>query len=218
MKNYYNIVEVLVAVVCVDEGNLKVLLRKKQTEPYKGYWIMPSNFLTVSETLEDCVNKIIENSTGVKKMFFKQSNVLSNLDRDSNNRILAIPYLAITTKENILFHAKTTDYSLFDIKSLPKLGYDHNLILDGICKEIIELVKSKENNIIYNLFSSDFTLPELQRFFENILNKKIDRRNFRKKLIVKKMIEDTGYKNDSGMGRPSELYRFTKKEVKESAK
>ena len=179
---------------------------------------MPSDFLLISQTLEETVNKIIENAIGLKKMFFKQCDVLSNLNRDSSNRILALPYLAITTKENVLYHIKSTDYSWFELEALPKLGYDHNLILELVYKEIINSIKKKDNEIIYKFFSSDFTLPELQSFFENVLNEKIDRRNFRKKLIKKETIENTGYKNIGGSGRPGELYRFTKKEVKENVK
>jgi len=208
MKSYYNVVELLVAIICVDNGTVKVLLRKKQTEPYKGYWIMPSDFLMNNETLEESVKNIIERVTGLKNVFFSQCDVLSDLNRDNDNRILAFPFLAITTKENVSFKINDSNYCWFSFNDLPKLGYDHNKILKNIYNDIFKNVVNKNFDFVCRLFPSDFTLPELQVFFENILNTKIDRRNFRKKVILKGIIKDTGYKNNEGTGRPGVLYRF----------
>ena len=58
------------------------------------------------------------------------------------------------------------------------------------------------------LLPSDFTLPELQKVYEQILNKPLDRRNFRKKFVNLGLIEDTNQKTDSRNGRPAKLYRF----------
>ena len=70
------------------------------------------------------------------------------------------------------------------------------------------------SNILKILFPSDFTLPELQRLYEQILGKKLDRRNFRKKFINLGLIEDTGDKNEGAAGRPAKLYRL-KEQIEE---
>ena len=86
------------------------------------------------------------------------------------------------------------------------MAYDHADILH----ENIEFLRKKivSSNVLKSLFPSDFTLPELQHAYEQILNKKFDRRNFRKKFINLGLIEDTGDKNVGGNGRPAKLYSF----------
>ena len=79
---------------------------------------------------------------------------------------------------------------------------------------MILYVKIVNTNILKSLFPSDFTLPELQNVYESILNRTLDRRNFRKKFINLGLIEDTGYKNEGYNGRPAKLYRF-KENIKE---
>ena len=92
------------------------------------------------------------------------------------------------------------------------MAYDHKEILENA----IEKLKTKltNTNVLKNLFPSDFTLPELQNVYEKIMNIKLDRRNFRKKFINLGLIEDTGYKNEGGSGRPAKLYKF-KENIKE---
>lgn len=213
MKSYYNIIETLVGILCVDKGVLKVLLKKKQNTPYKGYWILPGGFLTNSETLEENVANIIETSTNIKNIPFEQCHLFSHLNRDSEDRILAATFLAFTTKEVANIKISNAEYAWFDLNKLPKLGYDHNIILQRI-SEVVELrVKNNTYGTTYKLFPNDFTIPELQSFFENLLHKKLDRRNFRKKLILQDIIEDTGFKSSGSAGRPGKLYKFKQKGV-----
>lgn len=211
MKSYYNIIETLVGILCVDKGVLKVLLKKKQNTPYKGYWILPGGFLTNEETLEENVTKVIETSTNIKGIPFEQCHLFSHLNRDSEDRILASTFLAFTTKELAVTKISNIEYGWFDLNKLPKLGYDHNIILQKISDVVRANVKNNTNGTIYKLFPNDFTIPELQVFFEYLLNKKLDRRNFRKKLILQDIIEDTGFKTLGSAGRPGKLYRFKQK-------
>ena len=98
------------------------------------------------------------------------------------------------------------------IDDIPKTGFDHDIIIDYMVK----FVKKKLVNTITLrvLFPSDFTLPELQKVYEQILGYKLDRRNFRKKFMMMDLIEDTGYKNEGFNGRPAKLYSF-KDNIKE---
>jgi len=124
---------------------------------------------------------------------------------------LASTFLAFTTKELAVTKISNVEYGWFDLNKLPKLGYDHNIILQKISDVVRANVKNNTNGTIYKLFPNDFTIPELQVFFEYLLNKKLDRRNFRKKLILQDIIEDTGFKTLGSAGRPGKLYRFKQK-------
>ena len=213
MKNYYNIIETLVGILCVDKGKLKVLLKIKQTDPYKGYWILPGGILENNETLQTNVTNVIFNSTHIKNMYFKECHVFSDLNRDPDDRILAASFIALTTKEIVAMNEVSGESELkwFELNALPKMGYDHNAILNKINSEVRNSILSNHSDVILKLFPNDFTIPELQKCYENVLGKQLDRRNFRKKLILQDIIVDTGFKTSGGAGRPGTLYRFNSK-------
>ena len=93
-----------------------------------------------------------------------------------------------------------------DINSIPKMGYDH----DKIVEKLINYLKKRiiDSNILKILFPSDFTIPELQKVYEQLLDIQIDRRNFRKRILNSGYIVSTGDVNEGNMGRPAKLYRF----------
>lgn len=209
MKNYYNIIETLVGILCADDGKVKILLKKKHTEPYKGHWILPGGILENSETLEQNVSKVIFSSTGIRNMEAVQCHTFSTLNRDPDERIIASCFISFTTKEMSELYFTDGEYSWFDLKKLPKLGYDHNEILRVVYKKVRRSII--KGDMVYKFFPSDFTIPELQKFFEGVLEKSLDRRNFRKKLIMQDVIEETGFKTMGSTGRPGNLYRFKEK-------
>lgn len=209
------ILENIISIFTVEKGNLKILLQRKTTEPYKGYWQLPGEFLKNTLTLEENVEQILNKTIGTSNIYKEQNYTFSNINRYPNERIIATSYIALTDSKTIEIkkdETETEDTNWFNIKELPKLAFDH--------KEIIEValinLKTKLNNIniLKQLFPSDFTLPELQNIFESITNTKLDRRNFRKKFINLDLIEETGYNNIGGSGRPAKLYRF-KENIKE---
>ena len=207
-KRYINQIEVLTNVFTIDKNNLKVYLVKRTEEPYKGYWMLPSNLLMTTETIEECANATIEEFIGISDIYFKQCNIFSKVDRLPNDRILGNSVIGLIDGESLLMHKKTTPYEgvWFDIDEIPKMIFDHGLILE----DAINYLKSHLTNpeLLKILFPSDFTLSELQTIYEQILNKKLDRRNFRKKILNLDIIKETGDKTSNKMGRPAKLYRF----------
>ena len=207
-------IETVITVFTVEKGNLKILLERKQNEPYKGYWILPGDKLK-EETLEQNIKNVLEKTIGTSNIYIDQHHTYSEINRIPNERTLATSFIGLIDsktleikKENI----KETELNWFNIDEVPKMAYDHKEILE----KAQELLKTKiiNTNILKNLFPSDFTLPELQNIYEKIMNVQLDRRNFRKKFITLGLIEDTGYKSEGGSGRPAKLYRF-KENIKE---
>lgn len=207
--HYINQVEVIINIFTVINGKIKILLFRRNEDPFKGYWMLPSNLLMTTETIEECANDTIYEFSGYKNLYLFQSNVNSKIDRLPNDRILANSLIGILDNERVNFkREKRNIYSdWFDIDSIPKTVYDHNEIIDSAIKHLKE--KIKKNELIDIFYPSDFTLPELQSIYEQTFDKKLDRRNFRKKMINLKIVEDTGDKNTGGNGRPPKLYRFT---------
>lgn len=208
-RNYNQLLETLIGVFTIDKGKIKILLMHKKSEPYKGYWILPGSMVSNTETLEDNVTSVVYDKLGLPSLYIEQCYTFSNLDRDPDDRVIATTYMGLI--DNITLYLKKQDregieLEWFDINSIPKTGYDH----DKVIEKLVEHFKHKivSSNILKILFPSDFTLPELQRVYEQILNITLDRRNFRKKLINLGYIEDTGDINEGYTGRPAKLYRF----------
>lgn len=214
-QRYYNIIESLVSIFTIDGGIIKVLLLRKKSEPYKGYWILPGGIVANDETIEENLLDAIDSKLGLKEVYLEQCYICSDVDRDATERIIAISYVGLIDNVSATIKREKKEKietSWFNINDIPKMAYDHASILN----ENIKFLRKKivNSNVLKSLFPSDFTLPELQHVYEQILNKKFDRRNFRKKFINLGLIEDTGDKNVGGSGRPAKLYRF-KEEIEE---
>ncbi len=217
MDNYsnesHNMIETLVSIFTVEKGEVKILLFRKKDEPYKGYWTLPGNIVKSDETLEENINNFLFNVCGLDNIYLEQSKVFSKPERLIDKRVVAVSFIglidvtSIQLKEDI---SPDIESDWFSVSSIPKMAYDHEEI-------IVENLNQLRNTIVNSdilkiLFPSDFTLPELQSVYEQILDKELDRRNFRKKFINFDLIEDTGYKNEGYNGRPAKLYRFKEKE------
>ena len=207
--HYINQIEVIINIFTVIDGKIKILLFRRDEEPFKGYWMLPSNLLMTTETIEDCANDTIYEFSGYKNLVLFSSNVESKIDRLPNDRIVANSLIAVLDNERVNFKREKRKITneWFDIDSIPKTIFDHNEIIQKAIKNLKN--KIKRNEIVDIFFPSDFTLPELQSIYEQAFDKKLDRRNFRKKMINLHLVEDTGYKNTGGNGRPPKLYRFT---------
>ena len=210
MQNY---IETPLIILSADEGKLKIYLEKKQDEPYKGYWILPSKILDDQTTLEQNAQIVYQNMTNLDKGVIFQTRAFSDLNRHQV-RTIAISFTAITEKTLTDMKKGINDKSWFQIDELPKLGFDHEYIINEVIKEIRKKITTNYDDMLLKFFPSDFTLPELQSFYEYVLNKPIDRRNFHKKFVGQDLVIDTGFKTSKGSGRPGALYRFNEEKMK----
>ena len=204
-KSYYNVIEVLVNICAASDGKLKIFLRHKQNDPYRGYWLLPGSILSTDQTLEESADNTIVTATNFPSIFLIEGKTFSDLDRDPLERIIACTFIGITVKSL----TNNPEMKWFDINELPKMAYDHEAIAKENIEELKRQILINHNNILLKLFPNDFTLSELQHFFEYIMGRELDRRNFRKKLIDSKIVIETGEKINTA-GRPSKLYIFNK--------
>jgi len=216
MNQNLALLESIISVFSIINGEVKLLLVKKKTEPYRGYWMLPGEDINFDETAEDAAYRVINERLNFKLANLEQYYSFTKPDRYTEERIIAIGLIALIdgVSANIIKEENegNVDMDWFNINNIPKLAFDH----DEITKVAIHTLRNRivNTNALKYLFPSDFTLPELQKAYEQILNRPLDRRNFRKKFINLDLIEDTGYKNEGFNGRPAKLYRF-KEELKE---
>ncbi len=193
------------------ENSLNVLLLNRKEEPFKNKWTLPGAFLQMEERFQDTCSRVLKTKLGMTNLFLEQLYSFDELKRDPRGRVISVTYYALInpTKFEIIAGNMANDVKWFPVNEIPRLGFDHNLILD----KAFERLRSK---ILYypvgfELLDDVFTMPELHRLYETILQIRIDRRNFRRKILDSKYLVSTGAKREGLQNRHPDLYRFNKK-------
>lgn len=204
-------IHVITAIFTVEMGITKVLLVKRKNEPYKGDWILTGGALYNNEDLEHGAKREIFEKTGIENIEIEQFKTFGKVDRSPVMRMVAVAYIGVIDLNRVKIIRETTNTSnadWFPIDKIPGLGFDH----EEIVKEALVYLQSKivSTDILKALFPNEFTLPEIQKTYEAILNRNFDRRNFRKKLLRLDLIEDTNKTGKFEGKKPAKLYRFKK--------
>ena len=205
---YMNELEVLINLFTIEKGVLKVLLVRRDIEPYRGYWMLPTGLLLSNETIEECSREVLYEWLGLKDIHLENCGIYSELKRIPVERVIGSSLTGIIDIDsfNIKRKKNIESFAWFSVDETPKVVYDHDQIIMDASKYIRK--RLRQIDFLKHLFPSDFTLPELQMTYEQIIGKSLDRRNFRKKIISLDILEDTKYKNEETNGRPAKLYRF----------
>lgn len=213
LKNplYKNIgIHVTSTIFTVDKGITKVLLIKRNNNPYKDYWALPGGALYNNEKVIDCALRELKEKTGLDNVELSMYNIFDKIDRSPLKRMVAISYIGVVDIEKAQLLNKTKKASVIewvDINLIPTLAYDHNEILLSAIEELKNKIVTTD--ILKSLFPNEFTLPELHNVYSSILKIEIDRRNFRKKMINLNIIEDTNKTIIYKGKKPAKLYKFS---------
>lgn len=204
-------VDVLIFTIVGDE--LKVLLVKRAIEPFKNMWSMPGGFIKNGESLDKAVWRVLTEKTPAKDVYLEQLYTFGDPQRDPRDRVVTVSYFALISAQNLTQPTSrgVSDIAWFPVQKLPDLAFDHQQIIQyGLNR-----LKSKAgySNIVYGLLPNKFRLSALQKIYEIILGKLLDKRNFRKKMLSFGLLEPTGEKELAGAHRPAMLYQFKKREV-----
>jgi 8-oxo-dGTP diphosphatase len=202
-------------VVCfrVIDKVLHVLLGKVvSTHRDQGMWAHIGGLIRPTETADESVVRLLKDKAGVDHVYTEQLYTFSAVDRDPRGRVVSVGYLALANEDPSSPDNASTEITWCPINKVPKLGYDHNEILqvaiDRLC------AKLEYTNIAQHLLPKEFTLSDLQHVYEVVLGSKIDKRNFRKKILATGLIQDTGNVAKRGVMRPAALYTFTSQKQK----
>jgi 8-oxo-dGTP diphosphatase len=209
-KKYKNIgIHALTTIFTIDKGVIKVLLVKRKNEPFKDMWSLVGGAMYNDELIEECAIREIKEKTNIENPEIKRIQVFDDIDRSPLQRMICFSYVCMIDREkaNILKETtKTSDAKWFTLDEIPPLAYDHNKILDFSREKLKKLIIT--SNILKQLYPNGFTIPEIQKVYETVLDKKLDRRNFRKKLLSTKLITDTEEKQTFAGKKPAKLYKF----------
>jgi 8-oxo-dGTP diphosphatase len=197
----------------VNDGRLKVLLVKRAEEPFAGCWSIPGGFLQSGESLEEAAIRVMKAKTGVKEVYLEQLYTFGAPARDPRARVITVTYFALIPWKDFLRpeSKKVIDLAWQSVDELPRLAFDHTEILTYAVNRL--RAKAGYSNIVYGLLPDQFRLSDLQKIYETIIDKKLDKRNFRKRMLATGLLKETGKKDITGAHRPAMLYQFKKKEV-----
>lgn len=206
-------VTVDVLIFTIQDNRLKIILVKRGIKPFKGMWAIPGGFVKEEEGLDDAAFREMAEETGVKDVYLEQLYSFGDPKRDPRGRVITVAYFALIPSDPIKLKATAdvTEAEWFPVNKLPKLAFDHKKIIDYA----IERLKNKieYSNIAHGLLPNRFRLSELQKVYEIILGHKLDKRNFRKKMLSLGLLKETGERELEGAHRPAMLYQFKTKDI-----
>ena len=188
-------------------SRLKVLLVQRDHEPFLNHWALPGGFVNETETLEDAALRELEAKTGVIDIFIEQLFTFGTPKRDPRGHVVTVAYYALINLEEHQIGSETTskDVNWFSLDKLPSLAFDHNEIL----KSAIDRLRGKVRYqpIGFELLPPKFTLSQLQKLYESILDTTLNKRNFRTKILKMDILQAHEIQRGKAH-RPAVLYAF----------
>ena len=201
-----------VAVDCVvfgfDDGELKVLLIRRGLAPFKGRWALPGGFVRLDETLDDAARRELAEEAGLSDVYLEQLYTFGDVARDPRERVVSVAYYALVALDR---HPPTaaTDAAAaawFPVADLPSLAFDHPAIVGAAVHRLRGKVRYQP--VGFELLPVTFTLSQLQHLYEAVLERPLDKRNFRKKLLAMDLLVETDEVEQDVAHRAARLYRF----------
>ncbi len=202
------LVTVDIVLFSVIQNRLQVLLIQRKTEPFEHMWAIPGGFIHTGETLEQAAAHRLEEETSIRDIYLEQLHAFGTPGRDPRARVITVAYYALVSIDKMTPEAQANaeDVQWFSVSDLPNLAFDHRQIVEAALRRLKKQLQSTP--VAFQLLPGKFTLTELQRVYELILEKSLDKRNFRKKILSSDILEDTGETKMEGYHRPAQLYSF----------
>ena len=202
-----------VVLFTIQAGTLKVLLVKRQQPPYRGAWALPGGLVGAEESVDQAVLRELQEETSIDNVYLEQLYTFGEPNRDPRGRVITVAYYALVNWQQFQLKARhrVSQANWFPIKRLPPLAFDHRRIVEYA----LERLRNKINytTVGFQLLSREFTLTDLQSSYEVILGQRLDKRNFRRKMLQLGILRGTREFRANGRQRPARLYTFTEPNV-----
>ena len=215
MSYNYEYARAALTVDCVvfglDDESLKVMLIERAIKPFKGKWALPGGFVNVGESLDAAAERELREETGLRQVFLEQLYTFGNPKRDPREHVVSVAYFALTNLEGHDVKADTdaANAAWFAVDDLPQLAFDHEAIVEAALDRLKGKVRYQP--VGFELLPEKFTLTQMQKMYEMILEKEMDKRNFRKKVLKLGVLRDTNEVQKDVSHRAAKLYEFDEK-------
>jgi len=186
---------------------LKVLLVKRHNEPFKDKWAIPGGYVRMSENLDEAAVRVLNEKTGVHNVFLEQLYTFGDPLRHPTARVITCAYFALVRANDVQI-VTNPDIAWHKVNDLPPLAFDHKQIIEYSQRGTRERLEVCP--VAYQLLNEKFTLTEMQKAYELIMDKQLDKRNFRKKVLCTEGLIELNEFSKSTSKRPARLYTFDK--------
>ncbi len=192
-------------ILTIKNNALQVLLIRREKEPFIGKWAIPGGYVRMSENLEQAAVRVLKEKTAVDNVYLEQLYTFGDPLRHPDARVITCVYFALVRYEDVKV-LESDDVAWYPVDELPPLAFDH--------KEIIDYTRARTRlslrscPVAYQLLKEKFTLTEMQRVYELIMGKELDKRNFRKKVLGTEGLIELNEFTKASSKRPARLYQY----------
>jgi 8-oxo-dGTP diphosphatase len=201
-------VTVDIVIFTVRERRLQVLLVRRGVPPFEGQYAVPGGFIHDGESLEQAAKRELHEETGLHDLFLEQLYSFGHPARDPRGRVITVAYYALISSErnSLAAGSDASEARWFSMSELPTLAFDHKQILDYALERLRN--KLEYTTVGFQLLAEKFTLSELQSVYEAILGRRLDKRNFRRKIALLGILKPLRERQRTGR-KPAQLFRFS---------
>ena len=201
-------VTVDIVIFTIREHSLHVLLVRRGIPPFEGQHAIPGGFIAENESLEQAALRELQEETGVQNVFLEQLYSFGDPQRDPRGRVITVAYYALIASDQLALTAGSdaAEARWFSMSELPSLAFDHQRILDYALTRLRN--KLEYTTVGFQLLPEKFSLGELQHVYEAILGRRLDKRNFRRKITLLGILKPLREWRRAGR-KPARLYRFS---------
>lgn len=197
-------VTVDVVVFTIQDRSLSVLLVRRCRPPFRKMWALPGGFVGFRESLEAAARRELKEETGIECNYLEQLYTFGDPHRDPRTRVMTVTYFALLRPASRSEREAGGQVRWFPVYHLPPLAFDHRRIVDYSLQRLQN--KLSYTTMGFQFLPRSFTLTEVQRVYEIVFNRKVDKRNFRKKVLSARLLADTRRTRTDGAHRPAQLY------------
>ncbi len=195
-----------VVIFALRQRQLQVLLVRRASPPFRGRSALPGGFVGPRESLETAAARELEEETGVQGAFLEQLYTYGDPRRDPRGRVVTVAYFALVPGgTEARAGADAAEAAWFPAGALPRMAFDHQGIIEYAVRRL--RYKLEYTAAGFQLLPQTFTLSQLQAAYELVLGERLDKRNFRRRILEAGVIEPTPAMK-GGDGRPARLYRY----------
>lgn len=195
-------VTVDVVVFTIRDGVLHFLVMRRQRDPERGRLALPEGYLDRGEALDDAAARILGEETGIRHAYLEQLYTVDGPARDPRGHVISVAYLGVVPEARLPAEA-----SWGPAREAPRLAFGHRAILQIAVERL--RTKTEYSTVPLRFLPERFTLTEIQAVYEVLLERELDKRNFRRKMLALEAIEETDQERRTGAHRPARLFRLS---------
>jgi ADP-ribose pyrophosphatase YjhB (NUDIX family) len=207
------------AIFALRRERLHVLLVRRPTvrgEPFPGRWALPGGFIDVQRdaSLEACAQRKLREKTGLDAPYLEQVGSVGGARRDPRGWSITHVYFALLADSDVALSAggNASDVrwrALHDTRVQEALAFDHAQLLEAAVLRLRS--KVEYTSLPAYLLADEFTLPELQRVYELLLDRALDKKAFRTRVLATDLLQELPRQRSTG-SRPAQLYRLKQRD------